>query len=126
LSAHLGPVGYASARGAVDRDGYGDRAFADTTQRTIDLEVRALLRRAQDTAMELLEGHANHLEQLIALLLEEETLDGARVYELVGVAAPEATASVRSSPVKVGDVVPVPTAEVDDGARSGPASVAPV
>jgi cell division protease FtsH len=121
MSDTLGPIGYGGARTASDADGYLARSFADTTQSRIDDEVAAMLRRAQESSVALLRAHADDLEHLIALLLDEETLDGRRVYELVGVEPPEATAALRPSPVRITDVV------VEDRASAGaPASVAPV
>jgi cell division protease FtsH len=82
MSEVLGPVGYGAGRDLLGPGGAITRDFADATQRAIDTEVAALVRTAQDSAVGLLRAHATQLEQLIDLLLEEETIDGARVYEL--------------------------------------------
>jgi cell division protease FtsH len=82
MSEVLGPIGYGTARDLLGPGGTVAREFADATQRAIDTEVAALVRGAQDTAVAVLREHAMQLELLINLLLEEETIDGARVYEL--------------------------------------------
>jgi hypothetical protein len=91
------------------------REFADATQRTIDSEVAALVRAAETTAVELLREHSAQLDQLIDLLLEEENIDGSRVYELVGKPVPDQTSALRAKPRRI------------DGLRLGvPADTAPV
>jgi cell division protease FtsH len=119
MSARLGPVAYGSSH-----DGYAygggalaPREFADATQRAIDTEVAALVRAAEATSVDVLQAHSRELEELVDLLLEEETVDGARVYELVGKPVPaptDAQRTVRPEPappaVTVTDVAPAPTA----------------
>jgi cell division protease FtsH len=117
MSVTLGPISY-----GMNRDGYGPagippREFADATQRSVDTEVAALVRSAQTTAVDLLQVHAAELAQLIDVLLDEETVDGARVYELVGLPVPEETTALRTSrpeppapPITITDVAPTPTA----------------
>jgi cell division protease FtsH len=100
MSDALGPIGYGDGRGIGGYAGIAAHEFADATQRAIDTEVAQLLRTAQDTAVEILRERADDLEQLIALLLDEETVDGVRVYELVGIDPPDAAAALRSSPVR--------------------------
>jgi cell division protease FtsH len=106
MSAVLGPIGYGDGRGSARYDGLGTREFADATQHAIDTEVAQLLRSAQDTAVDILREHADDLEDLNTLLVEEETVDGARVYELVGIEPPDA-AALRSSPPPLAEVVSV-------------------
>ena len=45
-----------------------------------------LLRDAERRATELLKQHREHLDRLVDLLVEKETVDGSVVYALVGVA----------------------------------------
>ena len=91
LSEALGPVGYPQG-GSVFLGGGGaelsSRPFAETTQGAIDAEVARLVREAEHRARELLEGHRGELDRLVGLLLEQETVDGAAVYELAGVPQP--------------------------------------
>jgi len=92
LSPTLGPVGYPEG-GSVFLGGGGSglssRPFAEATQATIDEEVARLLREAEQTAVSLVRAHRDELGQLVSLLLERETVDGADVYRIVGRPVPE-------------------------------------
>jgi cell division protease FtsH len=96
LSATLGPVGYPRG-GSVFLGGGGadlsSRPYAEATQAKIDTEVARLLREAEERARDLLTIHRAQLQQLVDLLLEHETVDGARVYALVGSTEPADHAS---------------------------------
>jgi cell division protease FtsH len=87
LSPKLGPIGYPEG-GSVFLGGGGpglsSRPFAEATQATIDNEVARLLREAEQTAVGLLRSHRHELDQLVALLLEHETVDGSAVYRIIG------------------------------------------
>ena len=95
LSPALGPVGY-SSQGPMYLGGQEvhHRSWAEETQRVIDTEVARLLREAEERAVDLLTHHRPELDKLVALLLEQETVDGATVYELVGRPVPGSRASV--------------------------------
>ena len=92
LSPAIGPVGYPEG-GSVFLGGGGQglssRPFAEATQATIDSEVARLLREAEGTAVALIRAHRSELDQLVALLLEYETVEGAEVYRIVGRPVPE-------------------------------------
>jgi cell division protease FtsH len=93
LSPKLGPIGYPEG-GSVFLGGGGQemssRPFAESTQATIDSEVSRLLREAEHRAVDLIQAHRSELEQLVGLLLEQETVDGSAVYRIVGKPVPEA------------------------------------
>ena len=93
LSPKLGPVGYPQGGSVFLGDGAGgglsSRPFAEATQATIDAEVARLVREAEQTAVTLIRGHHFELGQLVALLLEKETVDGADVYAIAGRPVPE-------------------------------------
>ena len=55
------------------------RQYAEETQRVIDEEVTRLLKEADDRAGALLESRRDALEEVVALLLERETIDGEDV-----------------------------------------------
>jgi cell division protease FtsH len=86
LSQRLGPIGY-PAGGSVFLGGGGgglsSRPYAEATQAAIDAEVSRLLREAESRSVELLKSHRSELDALTALLMEQETVDGRQVYELV-------------------------------------------
>jgi cell division protease FtsH len=92
LSAKLGPVGYPQG-GSVflggGGNGFSSRPFAESTQASIDAEVARLLREAEHTAVGLITSHRNMLDELVDLLLEHETVDGAEVYRIAGRPVPE-------------------------------------
>ncbi len=87
LSPRLGPVGYPSG-GSVFLGGGGaawsSRPFAEQTQAAIDAEVARLVTEAEQRATALLEDHRDAYTQLVELLLERETVDGAEVHALAG------------------------------------------
>src|ERR1035438_7418103 len=131
-----GPVGYPEG-GSVFLGGGGSglssRPFAEATQAIIDTEVSRLLREAEETAVSLIRAHRAEPEALTNLLLEKETVDGAEVYNLVGMPMPQdrqdghAIAPVRATAPADGlahragseDVTPRP--EGSRRARHGPA-----
>ncbi|WP_328992759.1 ATP-dependent zinc metalloprotease FtsH [Kribbella sp. NBC_01245] len=78
FSGDLGPVAYPTAP-AED----GERPYAEATQRLVDLEVSRLLRAAEEHADLLLRRHRESLDQLSGRLLQDETVDGAVVYDIV-------------------------------------------
>ncbi len=93
LSPALGPVGYPEGGsvflGGGGGGGLSSRPFAEATQATIDSEVTRLLREAEETAVALIRAHHYELSQLVALLLERETIDAADVYRIAGRPVPE-------------------------------------
>ncbi len=101
LSPELGPVGYPSGGSAFLGAGgaeFASRPFAEETQAAIDAEVSRLVSEAEGRAVEIVKAHRDHLEQLVALLLDHETVDGATVYALVGRPQPEAPVGMTVAP----------------------------
>jgi cell division protease FtsH len=83
FSTALGPVAYPlPAATQLDTTGL-DRPYAEATQRQVDDDVARLLRNAEARATELLTGHRPALDGLTQRLLQEETVDGSVVYELL-------------------------------------------
>lgn len=106
LSAALGPVGYPSG-GSVFLGGGGalsSRPFAEQTQASIDAEVSRLLREAEVRAVGVLKLHRDVLDQLVQLLLANETVDGSQVYALAGRAVPESGSGVTVAPDRAASV----------------------
>src|SRR5262249_50617504 len=99
LSETLGPIGYPEG-GSVFLGGGGapvsSRPFAEATQAEIDKAVAALLRQPEERATKLLKGHRRERDALPELLLENETVGGAQVYELV--ALPDRSKAAPSPP----------------------------
>jgi cell division protease FtsH len=115
LSPVVGPVGLGStAPQYLGGQELQHRWWAERTQRLVDAEVTRLLREAEGRALALLEAHRPALDQLTALLLERETLDGAVVHEL----------AVRGVPA-LDDGLSVDASPSDDATREDPALTAP-
>ncbi|MFD4397409.1 ATP-dependent zinc metalloprotease FtsH [Kitasatospora sp. NPDC058397] len=86
LSPELGPVGYSSGSPNYLGDGPEDlfrRPYSEQTQRAVDEAVARLLRRAERRAVDLLREHRHHLDELAALLVAQETVDGAVVLDIL-------------------------------------------
>lgn len=91
LSPKLGPIGYpAGGSMYLGSERVSSRTYSEVTQAAIDDEVARLVGEAEATAVELLTEHRGHLDALTELLLENETVDGDDVYELIGRQAPTA------------------------------------
>jgi cell division protease FtsH len=124
LSATLGPVGYAAATPQYlgeDLEERRRRPYSEQTQRTVDEEVARLLRQAEGRAVDLLREHRRHLDELAALLLAEETVDGKVVLAILAAEPPPAL--LREPPdharVPSGDAGR-PAGRPQDGARPRP------
>ncbi len=89
LSDLVGPVGYSSRHAAYLGESTSERDFSEATQQLMDGEVAALLRGAEERATALLSSRRSELSQLIALLTEEEVLDGTQVYQVLGLGSPD-------------------------------------
>ena len=77
MSTRLGPVALGSgAPMYLGTEEVRSRSYSETTQSVIDEEVAALLRRAEERAISLLDAHRPALERLTAELLAHETVDG--------------------------------------------------
>ena len=92
-ASKLGPVGYPEGGsvflGGGGGNGLSSRPFSESTQAIIDSEVSRLVREAEQTAVTLIRTHQGDLDRLADLLVEKETVDGAEVYRLLGLAVPE-------------------------------------
>jgi cell division protease FtsH len=83
FSAKVGPISYGPEGPSRDNP-FAGRPYAEETQRSIDEEVARMLREAEDTATALLRGNREMLDQVVALLLERETIDGLDLAAIVG------------------------------------------
>jgi cell division protease FtsH len=99
LSARLGPIGYTNdGPGYLGDGGISNRPYAEATQRAIDEEVAQLLRDAEERATELLRTHRQQFDQVVALLIEHETIDGSQLMEIVNAARSETKTPLTVSP----------------------------
>jgi cell division protease FtsH len=111
LSPTLGPVGYPTG-GSVFLGGGGtefsSRPFAERTQAAIDSEVSRMLVDAEHRAVAILEEHRHVLDELVDLLVRDETVDGSAVYALAGRAEPESGPGMTVAPGLVGPPATAP------------------
>ncbi len=84
MSDRLGPLSFGKRDELVflGREIGEQRNYSDEVAKTIDEEVRAIIDRAYERAMEVLEVHRDRLEQLAAKLIAEETVDGEEFEKL--------------------------------------------
>jgi cell division protease FtsH len=123
LSSKLGPVGYPEGGsvflGGGGGNGLSSRPFSESTQALIDGEVSRMVREAEQTAVTLIRTHQGDLDRLADLLVEKETVDGAEVYRLLGLAVPEhqpegqAIAPGRAAAAAAVPPAPVPAASTN-------------
>jgi cell division protease FtsH len=101
LSSVLGPVGYPSGGSVYLGEGgsaFSSRPFADQTQAVIDAEVARMLREAEQRSIAILKEHRDALDQLVALLVANETVGGSEVYALAGRPEPASGGGVTMAP----------------------------
>jgi cell division protease FtsH len=90
MTAALGPLNF----GDNDRQpflGYSlsqGRNYSEETASRIDNEVRRLVEDAHQKTLVLLREHRGHLDTLAHDLLNNEVVEGTRVYEIIGKTAP--------------------------------------
>lgn len=77
MSPELGLVSYQRGRAGFD--------YSQQTAAKIDEEVRLLLSRCHEKAVELIKNNRDKLEKLAQALLERETLEATEIYELLGI-----------------------------------------
>ncbi|MGP0110658.1 MAG: ATP-dependent zinc metalloprotease FtsH [Acidimicrobiales bacterium] len=125
LSSVIGPVGYPSG-GSVFLDGGGggfsSRPFAEHTQAAVDAEVSRLLAEAEQRAVKVLEEHRQVLDQLVQLLLTNETVEGSEIYALAGRPEPTGGEGVTVAPERANALEGEPVAGGTEGMEEYPGS----
>jgi len=78
MSEHLGPRTFGRKEEMVflGREISEQRNYSEKVAEEIDDEVRSIVDDAYHTAEKMLQGSRNKLEQLVKVLLEEETIEG--------------------------------------------------
>jgi cell division protease FtsH len=84
MSDRVGPMAW-GAQGTVflGEDLMHSRDYSEDTSRVVDEEVSRILREQEDRARRMLEDHRAGLEAVARELLEKETVEGARVAQLI-------------------------------------------
>jgi len=85
MSKRLGPLTYGRRQEQIflGRDISQQRDFSEETARIIDEEVRAIVEKAEKTAIDILTKNRDNLDKLAAALLEKEVLDGSEIDAIV-------------------------------------------
>jgi cell division protease FtsH len=84
MSPRLGPVGFSDdSPQYLGPQPLTSRQYAEETQRVIDEEVERLLHEADERASTLLQSNRESLEEVAAMLVERETIDGEDVIDVV-------------------------------------------
>ncbi len=84
MSSRVGPMAWGShSQVFLGDDLISGREYSDDTARVIDEEVERILRTQQDRARQTLVEHRDALDRLAASLLENETVSGKEVADLV-------------------------------------------
>jgi cell division protease FtsH len=112
MSDRLGPLSFGKRDELVflGREIGEQRNYSDDVAKTIDEEVRAIIDRAYERAMETLTTHRARLEALAEKLVAEETVDGPDFEALFSDLPPkENTHGLAPSIVAPGVTDPAPT-----------------
>ena len=85
MSDTLGPLAYDKQGGNRFLGGGNNprRSVSDATAQAIDREVRALVDRAHDRALEILHGNRELLETIAGRILEKEVIEGDELKDLL-------------------------------------------
>jgi cell division protease FtsH len=96
MSESLGPRAFGGGSGSLflGRDLYEQRDYSEQAAEDIDNEVKRILQTAYQRAKATLVDHREKLEQLAAVLIEQETLDRAALEALLTEQAAESASSL--------------------------------
>ena len=84
MSSRLGPVRYAErAMTYLHNEAESRSDLGSSTFETIDEEIRRLVSRAQETAVELLKAHEATLHEAARVLQEKEAITGDEIREII-------------------------------------------
>ena len=90
MSDRLGPqaLGQKESEPFMGRDFNSSQLYSDEVAASIDSEIRRLIDSAHDLALEILTTHRATLDELVAALMEHETLDTPDLMAIIGHLAP--------------------------------------
>jgi cell division protease FtsH len=84
MSEKVGAVNFAGQDGQAPLS--AQRIYSEATAQLVDAEVRRIIEECTEQGRRLLKEHRKQLDDLVAALLEEDTLDAARIREVTGLA----------------------------------------
>ena len=104
MSDRVGPMAWGSDNQVFLGDGLvSGRDYSDETARVIDEEVERILRTQENRARQALVDHRSALDRIAAALLDQETISGDEVAQLI----PEpAEAEQKASEIAEGAIPP--------------------
>jgi cell division protease FtsH len=91
MSDKLGPLTYGRREEQIflGREISQHRDFSEETARLIDEEIRAIMDKAENTALRILTENRDKLDKLAIALLEKEVIDGHEIDVIIGRAEPD-------------------------------------
>lgn len=100
MSDKLGPLTFGKREEQIflGREIAQHRDYSEETARLIDEEVRAIVLKAENRAMEILTRNRALLDKVAEALLEKEVLDGHQLDEIIGAAGPENVMEPEAAP----------------------------
>jgi cell division protease FtsH len=89
MSDELGPMTFGEREELIflGRSISEHRNYSETVARTIDSEIRAIIKKAHERSLEVMTNHRDALDRLAQQLIQKETLDEAEVNALLAVAS---------------------------------------
>ncbi len=87
MSENLGPIVFSDPTAMPGENNPGIEAMSEETRQAIDREIRDLVAEAYERATLLIEEHREDVDAIAMALLEEETLNGEEVQELIELGA---------------------------------------
>ena len=102
FSEKLGPILYGSEQHEVflGRDFSNQTQWSEKTTSAIDDEIKALVEKAYQTALDLLKEHLDKVEQIAAYLLEHDKMSGEMFEQIMSGKAPENEADEPTAPTQ--------------------------
>jgi cell division protease FtsH len=99
-----------------------ERDCSEETNQTIDREVARIISEAYTRAKQVLDGHRDELERVVAVLFEKEVMDGEELRHILAGAPPaEATADAAEAPTPSADGPAAPTSTNASAVTTEPA-----
>ena len=92
MSEKVGPVNFGDSDGQNPLS--AQRTYSEATAQLVDSEVRRIIDECIENGKRLLTEHRKQLDDLVAALLVEDTLDQARILEVTGLAVQQARPGV--------------------------------
>lgn len=118
MSEKLGPMTFGKRHDQVflGREFGHERDYGEQVATVIDEEVKRLISAQYDRVKELIQNHRPHMDAIVAVLLEKETLDKKEVDAIIEEVNRKLGIATDTNDTGSGDSTPPPTAiSLDDG-----------